>query len=157
MQVNAVDVFIAGVIQGSEHGAEIVGQGYRGRIKAVIEACCPGSVVYDPVAHHPGSVAYSLERARATFYGHVELVAASKLLVAYLPEASMGTSIEMWEARRCDIPVVTISPMRENWVVKLLSTVLCRDLAAFEAWTRAGSLDALLMRGARAAPGTAPP
>ncbi len=152
MDANTIDVFIAGVIQGSERGDGVVCQGYRGRIRAALESCCPGIRVYDPVAHHPGSVAYGMERVRETFYGHVDLVLHSKLLVAYLPEASMGTSIEMWEARQHGIPVVTISPMPENWVIKLLSTVWCPDLAAFEAWARAGNLSDLMGRGAHTTP-----
>ncbi len=144
MQPYESDVFIGGVIQGSERGDGIVAQDYRTRIRNVLAANCPGLTVYDPVERHPSSIGYGLERARETFLGHVRLVTRCRALVAYLPEASMGTAIEMWEAHRLGIPVIAISPMGENWVIKLLSSVRCADLAAFEAWVRAGRLAELL-------------
>ena len=64
--------------------------------------------------------------------------------MAYLPEASLGTAVEMWEAYREGVPVVTISPMRINWVVDLLSSVVCDDLDAFAAWASEGGLQRLV-------------
>jgi hypothetical protein len=46
----------------------------------------------------------------------------------------MGTAIEMWQAYQAGIPLVTISPMSANWVVKYLSDVLLPDVDAFVAW-----------------------
>lgn len=141
---SGADVFLAGVIQGSAKGAEVVAQDYRTRIRSIIATRHPDLRIYDPVAHHPNSIVYDLERARATFHGHLDLVARCRLVVAYLPEASMGTAIEMWEAQRRGIPVVSISELRANWVVRLLSTVVCENLASFSAWVACGRLDALL-------------
>ncbi|HAK97065.1 MAG TPA: hypothetical protein DCM87_19255 [Planctomycetes bacterium] len=153
MQPYECDVFIGGVIQGSERGDGIAAQDYRRRIRDVVEASCPRAAVYDPVARHPSSVGYDLERARETFLGHVGLVTRCRAFIAYLPEASMGTAVEMWEAHRAGVPVIAISPMRENWVINLLSSMRCADLAAFEAWVRGGGLAATLARrpGAAAA------
>jgi hypothetical protein len=47
----------------------------------------------------------------------------------------------MWEAFRAGAPVVTISPMAANWVVRHLSDVVLPDLAAFEEWVAGGGLD----------------
>ena len=47
--------------------------------------------------------------------------AASDLLIAYVPTASMGTALEMYVAHERGVPVVTISPLAENWVVRALS------------------------------------
>ena len=60
------------------------------------------------------------------------------VLVAFVPEASMGTAIEMWEAHQHGAAVITISPLRHNWAVKFLSHAIYADLAAFEAAVRSG-------------------
>jgi hypothetical protein len=152
--VAAPDIFLAGVIQGSVCGHRIADQGYRAEIRSAINAQAPSVTVYDPLANHPGALEYPIEQARETFYGHLNLVRRSRLLVAYLPEASLGTAIEMWEARGAGIPVVAISPMAENWVIRLLATVLCEDIAAFRRWVASGALERML--GPRAEAGRLP-
>jgi hypothetical protein len=66
------------------------------------------------------------------------------LLVAYVPEASMGTAIEMWEAHRHARAVVTITPLVHNWVVQLTSRAVYRDMDSFAHALAAGDLDRLL-------------
>ena len=62
------------------------------------------------------------------------------VLVAFVPEASMGTAIEMWEAHQHGAAVITISPLRHNWAVKFLSHALYADLPAFETALRSGEV-----------------
>jgi hypothetical protein len=57
--------------------------------------------------------------------------AARDLLIAYVPTASMGTALEMYVAHERGVPVVTISPLAENWVVRALSRRVYRDLGEF--------------------------
>jgi hypothetical protein len=60
------------------------------------------------------------------------------LVLAFVPEASMGTAIEMWEAHQHGRAVIAISPLEHNWSVKFCSHAVYPDLAAFEADLRAG-------------------
>jgi hypothetical protein len=53
----------------------------------------------------------------------------------------MGTALEMWQAFQAGVPLITISPMAANWVVKHLSSVVLPDLAAFRAWVTDGGFD----------------
>jgi hypothetical protein len=53
------------------------------------------------------------------------------VLIAFVPEASMGTAIEMWEAYQGGAVVLTISPLVVNWAVCFLSHAIYPDLAAF--------------------------
>jgi hypothetical protein len=46
------------------------------------------------------------------------------LLIAFVPEATMGTAIEMWEAARHGRVVVTISPLDLNWAVQFCSDLV---------------------------------
>jgi hypothetical protein len=65
-------------------------------------------------------------------------------VLAFVPEASMGTAIEMWEARRHGRAVIAVSPMHLNWAVKFLSDALYADLDELEAAIRDGALAARL-------------
>ncbi len=44
----------------------------------------------------------------------------------------MGTAIEMYEARRNKTPVISITPMETNWVVRLYSDKIFPGIESFE-------------------------
>jgi hypothetical protein len=131
--------FIAGIMQGSHLGSVMHNQNYRARLKELLERCFPSSEVYDPLADHQSSLGYDDEQGRQVFFRHNEMCREVDVVVAFIPEASMGTSIEMWEALQNGRTVVTISPLSHNWVVKYCSHFVFPDVEAFE--------DALLTRG----------
>jgi len=135
-----VRFFLAGVMQGSHTEAVIHDQGYRQRIKQLIEAHFPQAEVYDPLADHSDSIAYDESTGRSVFFRHNEMCREVDVLVAFLPEASMGTAIEMWEAYQHGAAVITISPMEHNWAVKFLSHELCRDVEQFQAALESGRI-----------------
>ena len=137
--------FLAGIIQGSIHGREIHSQDYRKHLKTLLLKHVPGADVYCPIEHHPDSLGYSEARGREVFFGHIDRAAQSDVLVAFLPEASMGTAVEMWEARQRGTIVLTVSPLRENWTVRFLSTRLFESLEAFEAFVLSGELERMLI------------
>ncbi len=97
----------------------------------------------DPNEIHPDGVEYDDETARKTLLDLFELAGRADLLVAYAPQASMGTAIEMWQAFQSGAPLITISPMTANWVVRHLSSVVVPDLEAFRVWLAGGGLDKL--------------
>ncbi len=127
-------VFIAGIIQGSCRGKDVWSQDYRPRLKEILAKAFPRWEIYCPVENHPGSVEYTDEEAKETFIHHIELVRSSSLLVAYLPSASMGTAVEMWEAYLKGIPVWAITPMVENWLVRITSSRVFPSIDALEAF-----------------------
>ena len=133
-------VFIAGVMQGSRTDDRVSDQDYRQFITRVLREHVNPVDVIDPWALHPESEGYDNEQARATFIRMSELAGQADLLVAYAPEATMGTAIEIWEAHRAGATVLTISPMLDNWVVKLLSSRVFPSLETFEAYVADGGL-----------------
>jgi hypothetical protein len=133
-------VFIAGIMQGSRTDEGIVAQNYRQEVTQILRDHVPGVEVVDPIALHPDSVGYSPERAKQTLVELAEEASRASALVAYVPAASMGTAIEMWQAYRSDVPVYTISPLTSNWVVRSLSTRVFPDIAAFQAFVVDGGL-----------------
>jgi len=124
-------VFLAGIMQGSRHGEVMHDQDYRPRLKTLLETHLPGAEVYCPKQNHPGSFGYSSAKGREVFLHHNRMAAECDVLVAYLPDASMGTAVEMWEAYRADRVVVSISPLHKNWVVKFLSDRIYPTLESF--------------------------
>jgi len=90
---------------------------------------------------------------RQAFFSLVETAASIDLLVAYLPQASLGTAIEMWEAYHHGRVVVAITPLRENWVVNLLARAVLPSIEAFEAFAADGRLTALVAEPAAARAG----
>jgi hypothetical protein len=137
-------VFIAGIMQGSRLDRYIDEQDYRRVIAQAVLGRYPAWEIVDPNELHPHGVDYDDELARVTLLEMAELASQADLVVAYAPKASMGTAIEMWQAFRAGVPLVTISPMAANWVVKHLSNVVLSDLAAFQAWVAGGELDKLV-------------
>lgn len=130
--------FLAGIMQGSHLAATIHPQGYRGHLRELIERHVPGAEVYDPLADHEDSLAYGDDQGRRVFFHHCEMCREVDVVLAFVPEASMGTAIEMWEARRAGRLVVVVSPMVHNWVVRFVGHVVYRDVEELEAALESG-------------------
>ncbi len=133
-------VFLAGIMQGSIRGLAVHEQDYRGRLKEIIEGHLADAEVYDPFANHNDSINYGEDHGRQVFFGHNLMCREVDLLVAYAPEASMGTAIEMWEAYQHGAFVVAVSPMKHNWAIKFLSHVIYADLESFVSAVESGEL-----------------
>lgn len=133
-------IFLAGIMQGSHVEPLLHQQDYRPHIRSLLAAHFPGAHVYDPLANHSDSIRYDHETGRSVFLEHNRMCREVDLLLAFVPEASMGTAIEMWEAYQHGAVVVAISPMKHNWAIKFLSHVLYQDVAEFETALQNGQL-----------------
>ena len=135
--------FLAGIIQGSLPDA-IHDQDYRAEIGRMVRRHFPDASVFDPFADHPDSLAYDPERGRAVFFDLMDRARESDVVIAFVPEASMGTAIEMWRAHRAGRVVVAVSPLAENWVVRFTTDRVVPDVAGLERLFASGELAALL-------------
>jgi hypothetical protein len=142
-------IFLAGIIQGSINYRKIHDQDYRGRIKKIFAWHAPSHSLYCPFEKHSTSLEYSHKKGERVYRQHIEMAADSDVLLAYIPQASMGTAVEMWEAHNRGAKVITITPLTDNWTVKFLSDKVFKNLAEFEAFLAGGGLDKLLSKGAR--------
>ena len=124
--------FLAGIMQGSHVGALLHNQEYRKRLLGLLKEHLPDADVYDPLADHTNSLNYDDDLGRQVFFHHNQLCAEVNVLLAFVPEASMGTAIEMWQAFRHGKLVVSISPLVHNWSIKFLSHLHYRDEVEFE-------------------------
>ncbi len=124
-------IFISGVVQASNHGTNLTDQGYRGLLARALTARWPDTTIVDPLQLHPNSVNYDDAQATETLLALADLAGDCDLVVAYLPTASMGTALEMHSAYRRGVPVLTISPMSHNWVVRAFSRRIFADIPGF--------------------------
>ena len=129
-----MDVFLAGIIQGSKVEVEIHAQDWRGPIRGLLQRYLPDAKVYCHYSLHPNSITYGLPEIRATFEDGLARAQGCDVLLAWLPSASMGTAIEMHEAARAGALVLTVTPMAANWVVRAYSDRIFADLAELEAF-----------------------
>jgi hypothetical protein len=137
--------FIAGIMQGSRSDRGIHDQSYRVAVGAAIKARFTEAEIIDPLELHPdGGMNYGPEEAKRTLLDMAEEAAQADVLIAYLPEASMGTAVEMWQAYQAGKPILVISPLAENWVIRFLSTRVFPCLGAFESFVAEGELEKLL-------------
>ncbi len=135
--------FIAGIIQGSiSDGVHC--QDYRTLVKDILTEHVEGARVYCPFENHPDSLNYDDEKARRVFFDHITMVTESDCLVAFVPQASMGTAVEMYAAREAGRPVITISPLENNWTVKFLSDMILAGMDEFGEFAASGGLAAFV-------------
>lgn len=125
-------IFIAGVMQGNKKEHGLHPQDYRERIAKHIKSVAHDVDVIDPDKTDPDRLSYDDKQAAEMFFRYCDIAGRVDLLISYIPEASMGSAVEMWMAHKSGIPVITISPLNHNWVVRLLSKKVYSDLEAFE-------------------------
>ena len=136
-----MNVFLAGIIQGSLVEADIHDQDWREPIKRALAAHVPDADVYCHYSHHPNSITYGLEDIRRTLAEGNRRAGECDLLIAYVPSASMGTAVEMHEASRSGAVVLTVTPLAANWVIRAYSDEVFPDVDAFERYLASGGLD----------------
>ena len=132
--------FIAGIMQGSHLALTIHNQTYRQHLRQLLVEHFPGAEIYDPLADHADSLSYDEIRGREVFFHHNRLCGEVDVLLAFAPEATMGTAIEMWEAYKHGKAVIAVSPMKHNWAVRFLSHELYADLEELETALASGQL-----------------
>lgn len=124
----SLHVFLAGVMQGSRQDHLLDEQDYRATLTQALQRHVPNVRITDPLARDPNSVNYDLTEAREAFFRNTAISAEADVLIAYLPEASMGTAIEMWTAKHNNTIVVAVTPLKHNWVVLLTADRILPDL-----------------------------
>jgi hypothetical protein len=135
-------IFLSGIISGSLGGNQIHQQSYRDELRAVLKECMPAAQILCPWDMHPDALNFSPGQAREALAAEVEAAATSDVVVAYIPQASMGTAIEIWEANKRGVPVLAITPLIHNWVVMLTARQTFPTIEDFAEFARSGGLAA---------------
>ena len=140
--------FLSGVIQGSTIDDGITDQSYRERLLKILRTAfpVPEHITLCPIEMFPYSTAMSDGTAKVAFEQLVESAASADAVVAYLPVASNGTAIEIWEASKRGTPVFTISSMSSNWVIKFYSTRIFPTIEAFAEFVQSGEMHTFMQQ-----------
>lgn len=139
-----MNIFLAGIIQGSIVEEKIHLQVWREPIQTAIAKHIPNADVYCHYTAHPNSITYDMPQIRETFNDGVTKAKSAELLIAWMPSASMGTAIEIFEAYQSGTVVLSITPMAANWVIRLYSDKIFPDVETFEKFLASGELTKLL-------------
>jgi len=137
-------IFIAGIMQGSIKGKGIQQQDYRQLIRDAVKINHPNAEIVDPFSLFPDSVEYDDQRAKQVLFEMGEEAGSSDIVIAYLPNASMGTALEMIRAYDNGKTIITISPMDENWLIRAVSVKIFPLLDEFCTWVGQAQLEALI-------------
>lgn len=135
-------VYISGVVHGSHADGSIFDQSYREQIRNALQERYSDVSIVSPVSEREHDRGRDVLEGR--FFGQIQQALTANVIVAYLPEASMGAAIEMWEGYKNSRPLIVISPL-ENWSVKFLASRVYPDLNAFISAIGGGDLDELLL------------
>ncbi|RLD02710.1 MAG: hypothetical protein DRI56_13730 [Chloroflexota bacterium] len=136
-------IFIAGIMQGSKKGKGIQEQDYRQIIRDAIKINHPDAEIVDPFSLFPNSVEYDDQRAKEVLFAMGAEAGSADVVIAYLPEASMGTALEIIRAYDNGKTIISISPMEENWVIRAVSAKIFPTLDEFCNWIQQAQLQEL--------------
>lgn len=139
--------FIAGIMQGSKTEEALHCQSYRDELKIALHKEFPDSDIFDPRTGNEQSLFYELSIGKSVFMKHNRMCGTEiDVLVAYIPEASMGTAIEIWEAWKNGAVILIITPLVSNWVVKFLNDAVYPDVSTFLKALEAGEIKKLIIK-----------
>ena len=127
-------IFIAGIMQGSIKGKGIQEQDYRSMIKKSLAINHPDAEIVDPYSLFPDSVQYDDQRSKETLFAMAAQAESADYLIAYLPEASLGTALEMIRAYDNGKTVLCISPLEKSWFIRAVSSKVFLSLDDFCTW-----------------------
>ena len=145
--------FLSGVMQGRKadgDGVEgTVSQDYRRLITAAIQSADPSARVVEPW-DLVGGVCQSLyaegtpqsdmfkddAHVRLAFGVVVDAAAAADIVVSYLPEASMGSAVEIHAARAAGRTILVVAPgsMAQNWVIRSYADYVFASIDELSVW-----------------------
>lgn len=135
-------IFIAGIMQGSRVDKKIYTQSYRNKIVEILQKKYGEKIEFiDPDSTDPERLSYCDLQAKNMFIKYCATAGEVDLLISYIPKASMGSAIEMWSAYNNNIPIITISSLQHNWVVKFLSDEIFASLTKFKKKVESGQTD----------------
>lgn len=140
-------VYIAGTMSGNSNDS-LVDQSYREKIAEILTSIYPDIVIDDPFLDHQNSLDYDDQEAKRAFADCLRRSSYdADMLVAYIPEASMGTALEIYEAFRKGKYIVIITPLLNNWIVRLYGDIAFSSIEAFSAWVYDHALDPFVYGG----------
>jgi nucleoside 2-deoxyribosyltransferase len=137
-------IFLAGIMQGSRQDHLIESQDYRLLITEALQRHVPGVTITDPWAMHPESINYDPETARRVFHSLTAVAAEADVLIAFLPQASMGTAMEMYQAYQAGKHIIAVTTLVHQWAIRFTASEILPDMEALLDYIESGRLASYL-------------
>lgn len=118
-------------------------QSYRQHLSDLINKRYPDAQIIGHDELYPNGID-TLENEKIAFFELINQAAMSDVLISFLPKASMGTAIEIWEAYKKGKIILSVTPFKKNWTVNFLSSCVFTNLLELENFLELGSLNELL-------------
>ena len=152
--------FLSGVMQGKKAGQDgqsdvkgiaVVNQDYRGLIKSAIVAADDTAKIIEPwdlvgaectKIYPEGTSQADMFKddadVRRCFQLCVDAAAASDVVISYLPEASMGSAVEIHAAMLAGKKILVVAPdlMSQNWVVRSYADLVFKSIDELGSWLK---------------------
>jgi hypothetical protein len=116
-------------------------QSYRHKLHSLIKNIYPNAEIIGHNELYPEGVERFEQEA---FFELIKQASECDVIIAFLPMASMGTAIEIWEAYKKQKIILTVSPLNRNWSVKFLSSHIFSNMQSLESFLQKGYLNELL-------------
>ena len=126
-----VKIFVSGIVHGSREN-DVYPQCYRKRLVDVIEKSWETAIVSCPSIANSKTSTESLTDTMKAFELQLSSLKKSDIVVAYIPEASMGAAIEIYNASLRGKYVVTITPLQSSRIIKIFSHDIYDSVDSFE-------------------------
>ena len=111
--------YISGILQGSREAGKFENQEYRQIIGDFIRYFHPTATIYDPIAEHLHKAErYSRKRSNLCFWANVVMAGEADVIIAWMPEASNGTTLESYFGWINGALVLFVSTLDHNWTVR---------------------------------------
>jgi hypothetical protein len=141
----AMKIYISGVMQGSIKGHGIGEQGYRQIISEAVRILHPHAEIYDPFTVFPGAAEFDDQQSKQALFEMADAAASADIVIAYLPEASMGSALEMIRSYDNGKMIISISTLKKNWFIRGVSTKIFHSLDDFCVWVAETNLGDLIV------------
>jgi hypothetical protein len=131
MGINSdVNIYVTGILQGSKDKA-FFPQDYRKKLVEAIKKSWQTTTVYSPTINTDVENPESLKEAVKQFEQQLAILKKANIVVAYIPEAGMGCAIEIYNAAMRGKYVVTITPLKQNRVIRMFSHDIYDSIESF--------------------------
>lgn len=124
--------YLSGVMQGSRTDTGQVDQDYRRVLKKIIAEAFPDAELKCPLDLFPDALLLDEVNAKEIVPKCAEIARQADVIVAFLPEASLGTAVELWEAHKNSRLNIIISPMKHNLMLRTVSDFIVDSVDDFK-------------------------
>lgn len=138
--------YLSGTMQGSKKDTSITEQDYRQILREIILKTYPSSEIICPRDLFQNVSPNDTETIKLIIPKCVEVSRNCDIVIAYLPEASMGSAVELWEAHKNSKTVLVITTMRHNAMILSIADKIFNDFSDLDTFLQNTEVESLVTK-----------